>query len=613
MNDHRWRSPVAALVALGLGVPLMAATLGSAAQAAPTPAPAAHTTGARTTGARTAGLSGEVVDARGVRVDHGLLVQPAHEAGVAGATVSLQPLDVSVRTGADGRFTLPWTPTAAHETLRVSRPGFAPWTMSGLSSAYAPATLQIALGRVAVDQSAPTPGRPQAVPAPAETPRAASTCTGWTSNSVPPSTINVLIYADHKNGEGSDPTGVEKVPFETYVEDVLPNEWIASWQANALDSGALAAKTYGWYYAMHSGKGSTFEGTCYDVTDDTHSQRFIAGSAQASTNAAVTATWSTDLLEGGAIFYAGYRSNLTGSSSEACGSGLSAHPNTLSQDGSETCAVDGDTYPTILSTYYPGSALTHETSSSPSFVGMASVPAGNGYWLVGSDGGVFTYGDATFYGSLGGKTLNAPIVGMASTPDGKGYWLVASDGGVFNFGDAGFYGSLGGTKLNAPIVGIASSPDGKGYVLVGSDGGVFTYGDAAFHGSLGGTKLNAPIVGIAVDKNTGGYWLAGADGGVFAYDAPFDGSLGGTKLNAPIVGISPAADGNGYDMVGSDGGVFTYGDGHFYGSEGNAHLNAPIVGISTDLATNGYWLIGKDGGIFSFNAPFYGSGTGVQP
>ena len=37
---------------------------------------------------------------------------------------------------------------------------------------------------------------------------------------------------------------------------------------------------------------------------------------------------------------------------------------------------------------------------------------------------------------MGGKPLNTPIVGMAATPDGGGYWLVASDGGIFSFGDA---------------------------------------------------------------------------------------------------------------------------------------------------------------------------------
>ena len=64
--------------------------------------------------------------------------------------------------------------------------------------------------------------------------------------------------------------------------------------------------------------------------------------------------------------------------------------------------------------------------------------------MAGSDGGVFAFGNAGYYGSAGGAHLNKPIVGMAATPDGGGYWLVASDGGVFAFGDATFYGSTGG-------------------------------------------------------------------------------------------------------------------------------------------------------------------------
>ena len=67
---------------------------------------------------------------------------------------------------------------------------------------------------------------------------------------------------------------------------------------------------------------------------------------------------------------------------------------------------------------------------------------------------------------------------MASSPTGAGYWLVASDGGIFNYGDAGFYGSSGSLKLNKPVVGIESSPTGKGDWLAASDGGIFNYGDA---------------------------------------------------------------------------------------------------------------------------------------
>ena len=88
-------------------------------------------------------------------------------------------------------------------------------------------------------------------------------------------------------------------------------------------------------------------------------------------------------------------------------------------------------------------------STSPSWASPPT-PDGKGYWLVASDGGIFAFGDAGFYGSTGRLPLNKPIVGIAATPDGNGYWLVASDGGIFAFGDAGFYGSAGGTPLNKP-------------------------------------------------------------------------------------------------------------------------------------------------------------------
>ena len=123
------------------------------------------------------------------------------------------------------------------------------------------------------------------------------------------------------------------------------------------------------------------------------------------------------------------------------------------------------------------------TNPNAPVVGMAATPTGQGYWLVASDGGIFTFGDATFYGSTGAIHLNQPIVGMAATPDGAGYWLVASDGGIFTFGDAGYYGSTGNIHLNQPIVGMAATPDGAGYWLMAADGGIFTFGDAPFDGS----------------------------------------------------------------------------------------------------------------------------------
>ena len=48
-----------------------------------------------------------------------------------------------------------------------------------------------------------------------------------------------------------------------------------------------------------------------------------------------------------------------------------------------------------------------------------------------------------------------------ATPTGKGYWLVASDGGIFAFGDARFFGSTGNIRLNRPIVAMAATPTGQ--------------------------------------------------------------------------------------------------------------------------------------------------------
>ena len=60
--------------------------------------------------------------------------------------------------------------------------------------------------------------------------------------------------------------------------------------------------------------------------------------------------------------------------------------------------------------------------------------------------------------------LDRPVVGMAATPDGKGYWLTASDGGIFTFGSAHFYGSLGpGANLSSSFfpIGVYVQPTGS--------------------------------------------------------------------------------------------------------------------------------------------------------
>jgi hypothetical protein len=59
-------------------------------------------------------------------------------------------------------------------------------------------------------------------------------------------------------------------------------------------------------------------------------------------------------------------------------------------------------------------------------------------------------------------------MGMAESRDGHGYWLIASDGGIFTFGDAQFYGSGGSSGKTA--AGLIASPGSSGYALIDSDG-----------------------------------------------------------------------------------------------------------------------------------------------
>ena len=147
---------------------------------------------------------------------------------------------------------------------------------------------------------------------------------------------------------------------------------------------------------------------------------------------------------------------------------------------------------------------------------------------------------------------DAPIVAVALTSDNAGCWMTGSDGGVFTHGDAPFYGSMGGKPLNAPVVGMAATAKDQGYWLVAADGGIFSFGDAQFHGSMGGKALNAPIVAMALDPATGGYWEVASDGGVFSFDAPFHGSMARGPQPNPITAIAASPDGGGYLLLPTD-------------------------------------------------------------
>ena len=124
-----------------------------------------------------------------------------------------------------------------------------------------------------------------------ETAAAASSCTGWTSQTLPPTTIKVLR---------TDSGKVQKVDFRRYVAEVMASgEWPSRLRKATLEAGAVATKQYAWYHAMKGHHRSAYVrgGSCYDVRDDTRDQLYRPASAKPTTKqlAAVQKTWGLSL------------------------------------------------------------------------------------------------------------------------------------------------------------------------------------------------------------------------------------------------------------------------------------------------------------------------------
>ncbi len=300
-------------------------------------------------------------------------------------------------------------------------------------------------------------------------------------------------------------------------------------------------------------------------------------------------------------------------------------PKSVASSTTNVCSVgpDGRTVTFVLYGTCTLTALVGTGNNyAPSAGSAQSIPvnaAPHGYWLVGSDGGIFSFGAAAFHGSMGATPLQRPVVGITPTLDRNGYWLVATDGGVFSFGDSSFYGSIPGLglhpagsgqphSLNAPVVGIVPSITQHGYFMVASDGGVFAFGDAHFAGScpgVGGCAGSA--VAVLPDRSGNGYWLVTNEGAVYAFgDAQYYGAAG--PFGALCVDAIATPDGRGYWILYANGTVLPFGDASSLGSPvGYVNTYNPATAILTTADGHGYWVTTTRGDVFSYgNAPFLG-------
>jgi hypothetical protein len=184
-------------------------------------------------------------------------------------------------------------------------------------------------------------------PLPGPQPAQAACGTSWTDRKVPPDTIKVLRTSSGK---------VSEVSFRRYVAVVMASgEWPTTLHQEVLEAGALAAKQYGWYYALegnHRSDYKTSSGVCYDVRDDSKDQVFRPESAEPTTKQqnAIDALWGLSLRKRDEFFLTGYRS---GSAEKCAADADSWHLYTKS---AKDCAkrLDYDSERILEAYYSPG-------------------------------------------------------------------------------------------------------------------------------------------------------------------------------------------------------------------------------------------------------------------
>lgn len=154
----------------------------------------------------------------------------------------------------------------------------------------------------------------------------------YSDSLVPPSSIRVYM-----TGTGT----VVRPNFTSYIKDVLPNEWYASWPNQSLRAGAMAVKTYGWYCTLYP----EYESLGADVKDTIASQHYVPGSNHPNSNQAVMDTGGIGMMNSSRnIFRAEYRAG-----SEAAGN---QHSGTMWQFGTKYWANQGKGFWYMCDYYY---------------------------------------------------------------------------------------------------------------------------------------------------------------------------------------------------------------------------------------------------------------------
>ena len=253
-------------------------------------------------------------------------------------------------TDVRGAFTLAgFSINAPHDltTISVTAPGFGTWTMRDVML-FPGVTRTLTVHLSAQDETI-VAGLPRALTQvlPAQTQLPIRVPRYFSHNTLPPTIkVGITNYANCSDwvAAGKPVIRVDTLDFKTYVKNVLPNEWYASWGNDAPDSlraGAMAIKMFAWWRVNLGG----VRPLDAEVVDNTCDQRYIANTNDPRTDAAIDATWDYLMRRNGQVIEIHYLATIA-----QCQS--SPYPPCMPQWGTYSDALSGMAWRAILHGYY---------------------------------------------------------------------------------------------------------------------------------------------------------------------------------------------------------------------------------------------------------------------
>ncbi len=267
---------------------------------------------------------------------------------VTGARVHVDHEVVEATSGADGYFELdiPAPAIVDHRPrpfeLHVEHPDYPDWRRSGILAGAGSLSMQVGLGAEAPAAAHRVLADPDIGPEPTtldDTQPVARELTG----DEPPASVTVG-FADAGCTETCGRPGCLNAcahscvfSLETYTRRGVPNEWIGSWNADALAAGAVAYRSFGAWHAFNplpEGDWDICSNACCQVNND---------ETQSGTDQAVARTVGLMLVRNDDVFrseYSAQNNNLLGSRDCsnvdcdpgtglcACGDGFAGSPST---------------------------------------------------------------------------------------------------------------------------------------------------------------------------------------------------------------------------------------------------------------------------------------------